>query len=122
MVSRKVLWTFVVLFVVIGVIAAVARVVFPRDLATRFDPVRAQLLDALHIPDPFVPHRPAETARFDSRFATHPVMTLLHILPGALFLIFASLQFSNGIRNRHIRFHRWSGRILLITGVILGLS
>jgi uncharacterized membrane protein len=49
-------------------------------------------------------------------------LTLVHILPGALFLILGLFQFMPSIRNRHIHFHRWSGNVLMICGLIIGFS
>ena len=64
----------------------------------------------------------------DGKFAAHPVVTRLHVVPGGLFLLFAPLQFSVRIRRRYPRLHRWSGRILLplalisvATGLYFGL-
>lgn len=73
---------------------------------------------ALHLEDPFALQRPAEVARIEGRFAAHPILTLLHVLPGGIFLLVAPLQFSTWIRTRHIRFHRWSGRILLPAALV----
>ncbi len=61
-------------------------------------------------------------AALDVGFAQHMALTLIHILPGALFLILAPLQFVAGIRSRHLSFHRWSGRLLMVCGLIIGIS
>ncbi len=118
----QVLWFGVAVLVAVGIVAAVGRAIFPSDLATRADPLRQQLLDALHRTDPFLPQRPGEIGRFDRRFAANPLATLMHVLPGGLFLILAPLQFSSRIRSRYIRFHRWSGRILVVTAVVTALA
>ena len=118
----RVLWLGVALLVVVGIVAAAGRGIFRSDLATRADPMRQQLLDALHRTDPFLPQRPGELVRFDRRFALNPVATLMHVLPGGLFLILAPFQFSSRIRSRYIRFHRWSGRILVLTAVVAALA
>ncbi len=118
----RVLWFVVAVLVAVGIVAAVGRGVFRSDLATRADPVRQQLLDALHRTDPFLPQRPGELVRFDRRFAVNPLATLMHVLPGGLFLILAPLQFSSRIRSRYIRFHRWSGRLLVLTAVVSALA
>lgn len=117
-----VLWCTVALLAAIGVGAAIGRSVFRSDLATRADPFRQQLLHSFHREDPFAPQRAAELRRFDGRFASHPLLTLLHILPGGVFLILAVFQFSSRIRNRHIRFHRWSGRVLVLAAFVAGLT
>jgi uncharacterized membrane protein len=64
----------------------------------------------------------ADIAAFGRKYAERRVATLLHIVPGALVLIVAPLQFSARIRVRHLRFHRWSGRVLLLTVVVTGVS
>src|SRR5579885_1981667 len=61
-------------------------------------------------------------AALDTGFAPHKFLTLIHILPGALFLILATLQFMPNIRRKHLNFHRWSGRVLVLLGLIIGLS
>ena len=58
---------------------------------------------------------------FDVRYIQHPWATLLHIIPGVLFLSLGPLQFIARIRQRRIRVHRRLGRILLISGAISGV-
>lgn len=111
------LWCAVVLLVAIGVAASVGRCVFLPDFVARMEPVRQDILQRLGIHDPYVLERAAAQVRFDGRFAAHPRATLLHIVPGGLFLLFAPLQFSSRVRNRHLTFHRWSGRLLALAAV-----
>lgn len=59
---------------------------------------------------------------FDSAFAKHPAITLLHILPGLLFMTLGPWQFIPRIRNNHIRFHRISGTIFIVASYIVGIS
>ena len=61
-------------------------------------------------------------AALDGGFARNGILTLIHILPGALFLVLAAFQFAPGIRRKHLQFHRWSGRVLVVTGLIVGVS
>jgi uncharacterized membrane protein len=112
------LWGSAILLAIIGVGAAIGRGVFLADFATRVDPVREQILDALRLADPFLMERAEGLDQFDGRFAAHPVLTLLHVLPGGIFLVLAPFQFSSRIRSRHIRFHRWSGRALILAGLL----
>jgi uncharacterized membrane protein len=49
-------------------------------------------------------------------------LTLVHIIPGALFLALALLQFAPSIRAKHLKVHRWLGRILVVTGLVIGIS
>jgi uncharacterized membrane protein len=55
-------------------------------------------------------------------FARHPGLTLVHIVPGLLFMVLGPLQFSSSIRARHLRWHRWSGRVFVICGLVIGIS
>lgn len=123
-----VLWLGVAVLVTIGVGASLGRGAFPGDFAARADPIRQRTYDALHREDPFAAERPGEIRHFDGRFGADRFLTLLHVLPGAVFLVLAPLQFSSRLRNRHIRFHRWSGRALLViafaatlAGLVFGL-
>jgi hypothetical protein len=59
---------------------------------------------------------------FDSGFALAPGLIFVHIICGSLFMIFAPLQFIPKIRSRHIQFHRWSGRVLVILGLVIGIT
>ena len=61
-------------------------------------------------------------AALDAGFARHMVLTLLHILPGGLFLALAPLQFMPSIRQKHLQVHRWMGRVLVVSGLIIGVS
>jgi uncharacterized membrane protein len=64
----------------------------------------------------------ARFAALDDLFAQYPILTLVHIVPGLLFMLLGPLQFSPTIRARHLRWHRWSGRIFVICGVVIGTS
>ncbi len=64
---------------------------------------------------------PATADGFDARYIQHPWVSLLHIVPGVLFLTFAPLQFVARIRRRRISIHRGSGRILATCAAISGV-
>ncbi|HEX5692002.1 MAG TPA: DUF2306 domain-containing protein, partial [Roseiflexaceae bacterium] len=55
-------------------------------------------------------------------FAHYPVLTLVHIIPGLLFMVLGPLQFSATLRARHRQWHRWSGRVYLLCSTIIGVS
>ena len=55
-------------------------------------------------------------------FAQYPNITLLHVLPGALYLLLAPFQFSKKIRSKSLNTHRWSGRILVSIGLVVGAA
>ena len=61
-------------------------------------------------------------AALDAGFARQKALTLVHILPGALFLSLGALQFLPGMRQKHLPFHRWSGRFLVALGLVIGTS
>jgi uncharacterized membrane protein len=96
-------WIGVILLAVIGVAAATRRTLvlfWPEVFAGKYPPAAA----------------------LDTGFARHPALTLVHILPGALFLMLALLQFVPKIRANHMGFHRWLGRILVVAGLVIGVS
>jgi uncharacterized membrane protein len=116
------MWGCVIVTLVVGVGAAVGRGLFRGDFAIRADPVRQQMFAALKVTDPFSAQRSAELDRFDGRFAENPRATLLHIVPGGIFLILVPLQFSSWLRRRHVRFHCWCGRLLIVSGLVSTLA
>ena len=118
----RALWSAVILLVVLGVVAATYRVAFPADAAIRAEPLRQSLLDTFGIADRYPERRAAELLVFDTRYGEYRSATLLHIVPGALFLVFAALQFSRRIRTRYLAFHRWSGRLLVLLAFVTGVS
>ncbi len=112
----------VAILVTIGVAASFGRGVFVSDLATRAEPIRQQVLHALGGADPFVTERAADLSLFDGRYGAHPLATILHVLPGGVFLLLAPLQFSSRVRSRFIQLHRWSGRILVLAAATAALT
>ena len=117
----RAVWFVVILLALIGVTAAMARARFPADLATNVEPFRTRILASLRITDPFAADRPAELLHVDGRFAAHRLLTLLHVVPGGILLLFAPLQFSARVRNRYRQLHRWSGRALIGAGIVVVL-
>ncbi|MCU1230874.1 MAG: hypothetical protein JWO97_3758 [Acidobacteria bacterium] len=111
-----------VVLVVIGVLAAILRIVYLDDLAVRSDPVRNTSLRRLSIVDPHAGERLAQMRRFDGSYAVSPKMTLLHVAPGALLLVLMLMQFSSRIRRRFPSFHRWSGRVTVIAGLAITIA
>jgi uncharacterized membrane protein len=101
--TSRLVWTGVICLALIGVAAVTRRtlvLLWPETFAGKASPAAA----------------------LDAGFARHMALTLIHILPGGLFLILAPLQFVPGIRQKHLRVHRWMGRVLLICGLIIGVS
>lgn len=54
-------------------------------------------------------------------FAT-PIPIVLHIVSGIILNLMAPFQFARTFRRRWPAWHRWSGRLLLISGVLAALS
>jgi hypothetical protein len=100
--TGRLVWTLTLLLVAIGLIVAVRRTYV--------------LLSPQQHP------RLAAAAALDAGFAAHSVLTLLHILPAALLIILMPLQFVSRIRTRHVAWHRWSGRLLIVLGFVVGTS
>jgi len=59
---------------------------------------------------------------FDAGFAQQPILTFLHILPGAFFMVLGPLQFVERIRARYIRLHRVSGWLFVATSMVIGVT
>ncbi len=97
----RILWILTLFLVLIGV-AIVIR--------------RALVLMAPSPPQPRFP----EAAQVDASFARHPVLTMIHIAPGFLFMVLGPLQFIRRLRSRKPGLHRWIGRVVLGSGMVIG--
>ena len=62
------------------------------------------------------------TAGLDAGFARHETLTIIHIVPGLLFMLLAPLQFVKRIRVRRPALHRWIGRTVVGLGMVIGGS
>ena len=82
--------------------------------------VVARRMGALLYPAAPNPRNPA--AGLDKQFGDHLALTLVHILPAALFVILGPLQFVSRIRQNHPKFHRRSGRVFLLASAIVGVT
>lgn len=105
-----------VTLIVMGAIAGIARTLLPSTLGVRAEPVRASVWKAFGLQEPFPEARRRQVLELEARFAAHPAAIVAHAGIGALFLVAGFLQFVSSIRTRHIRFHRWNGRVLLAAG------
>jgi uncharacterized membrane protein len=63
-----------------------------------------------------------EAATLDAGFARHPVLTMIHIVPGLLFVLLAPMQLMRSIRSRRANLHRWMGRVVVGAGMIIGVT
>jgi uncharacterized membrane protein len=111
-------WAVLIVLVLVGVAGAALRATNPTDSGTRMEPARQQIFAALRLTQLRADERAAELDRFDSRFAAHRAATLLHIVPGALVLLLAPLQFLTRGRPKYARVHRWSGWVIVSLAVV----
>jgi uncharacterized membrane protein len=108
----RTLWSVVILLALIGIAVVVRRTVTLVPI----------LVNGYTPPAPASNPVAAQFAALDDIFARYPVLTLIHIIPGVLFMLLGPLQFSATIRARHRQWHRWSGRVYLICSLIIGVS
>jgi len=109
---RGALWSAVIFLALIGIAVAVRRMVYLVPIvAGGYHPPAAA-------PNPVA----ARFAKLDDVFAHYPILTLVHIVPGLLFMMLGPSQFSSTIRAHHLRWHRWNGRIFVICGLLIGIS
>lgn len=64
----------------------------------------------------------SDSGALDAHFAAKAGMTLVHIVPSLLFVLLVPLQFVSSLRQRHPRWHRWTGRMIVVLGLVLGMS
>lgn len=101
--TSRLLWSAVIFLVAIGIAAATRRslvLIWPQRFGGAAHPA----------------------AGLDSGFARHTALTFVHILPGALFLGLAPLQFASRFRQISLKFHRRLGTLLVICALIIGVS
>ena len=65
-------------------------------------------------------HNPAQ--ELDQHFAKEKMLTLLHVIPGMIFMMLGPLQLSRELRTRHPAVHRWLGRIFLTASAVIGVT
>jgi len=56
------------------------------------------------------------------RYIEHTVISVLHLLPGIVFMLLGPFQFVPGIRRRWPLVHRCLGRVFIISGILVGIS
>jgi len=69
-----------------------------------------------------MPSSPPGNEGFEARYFERPYHSLLHSATGLIFMVLGPIQFLPAVRNRWIRFHRWSGRIWMIAALIGAIS
>jgi uncharacterized membrane protein len=61
-------------------------------------------------------------AELDGAFADRRALTLVHIVPGMLFMVLGPLQLVRGLRAKYPQVHRWCGRVFLTASAVVGVS
>lgn len=110
------IWCAVAILVAIGAAAAIHRGLAVAGAGFAYHQVHHQIRPTLSA------DAVQDLEDYDRGFVAYPVLTFLHIVPGGIFLVLAPFQFSARIRGRHIRFHRWSGRVIVLAALLAGLS
>lgn len=64
----------------------------------------------------------AEITPDNARFFASPLPVVLHILSASVYAILGAFQFATGFRRRRPGWHRAAGRILVLCGLLAGLS
>ncbi|HTD40450.1 MAG TPA: DUF2306 domain-containing protein [Mucilaginibacter sp.] len=102
--SERWLWGITIFLMLIGIFIVVHRLLFLNDLNT---------------PGKYVPSKSPVP---DDGFAKHPLLTLIHITTGLLFVLLAPLQFVKRLRNGYPKVHHFMGYIVLVSGLIIGVT
>jgi uncharacterized membrane protein YozB (DUF420 family) len=55
-------------------------------------------------------------------FLEFPTIVALHVVLGAVYMVFAPFQFVRRIRSRHLVYHRRMGRVLVAVGMVVGAT
>jgi uncharacterized membrane protein len=98
----RLLWLSTFVLVLIGVAIVTRRVLILADLVA---------------PSPL-----SESAPLDDAFARYASLTMLHIVPGLVFIVLGPLQFVTTLRTRRPWVHRRIGRVVLASGLVTGVS
>lgn len=106
--KHRFLWIALSFLVLIGVVITVRRTIF-------LIPVFQNTYHS-RVPVKGIPNFP------DDGFVKNPWLTLIHIVPALLFVLIGPLQFVKSLRAKSPHVHRWMGRIVLVSGAIVGFS
>jgi len=109
---HRMVWSAVMVLVLIGVAIVVRR-------TAQLVPL---LINGYRPPAAVADGAAGSFAALDDLFARYPALMLIHILPGLLFVVLGPLQFSQTLRKRQLRWHRRNGRIVLVCGLVIGVS
>jgi hypothetical protein len=99
--ARRMMWAALIVLCAIGIAAAVRRMV------------------ALAYP---MTNGPSQLVDLDALFVAKASLTLAHIVPALALMAMVPLQFSRTFRMRHLKAHRWIGRVTMLLGLGVGIS
>jgi uncharacterized membrane protein len=100
-IGRWIFW----LLILIGILSSLSRYILPHDLHARVARV---------VYGPYTQQLPVIAAR--------PVFEAVHRVGGALYLVIGVSQFMPKLRARHLRLHRWLGRVFLLLTVLVAVG
>jgi uncharacterized membrane protein len=58
----------------------------------------------------------------DAHYVKNAALTLLHVVPGTMFLMLGPLQFIADIRKYWPKLHRWSGYVFIVSGITFAVT
>src|SRR5712675_1873560 len=91
--AKRMMWTALIVLCVIGGAAAIRRMV------------------ALAYP---MASGPSQLVDLDALFVAKASLTLAHIVPALALMLLVPFQFSRRFRTRHLKAHRWIGRVTMM--------
>jgi uncharacterized membrane protein len=94
----RLVWTLTILLSLIGVAIVIRRLLFYA-----------------------FPHS-GSPAPLDANFLQHPRLTMVHIIPGLLFVVLGPFQFIRRLQTRRPALHRWMGRVFIVSGLVVGTT
>lgn len=64
----------------------------------------------------------AQVMPVDARFTASPLPVIVHIVGGGLYAVLGAFQFTTGLRQRQLGWHRAAGWVVVLSGLLAALS
>jgi hypothetical protein len=80
------------------------------------------LANGYHLPKPASNPQLQALANLDDIFAHYPLLTLIHIIPGLVFILAGPFQFIKNISSKYPKWYFSTRRIFLISGFVVGIT
>lgn len=106
---NKTFVTVLIIMVMAGLWATAGHYLVPRPTG--------QMLETMNIapgPQWFLEQLP--------RYDRHAVIAALHVVPSFIFMLLILFQLSGRLRQRYLQVHRWTGRVFVVLGFVIGIS